>query len=282
MKIAILTSPNQWFVPFAKRYLKHKYNIVIHASDLPKDKGWAPMFWQILEDKNTIPFTMFEASSGEEIFYKKRESKDSKLDIDKTIKEQFNLLRIVNNENYPAFFELDGYRYVLKIELDKMGGVSLLDFVDLTLKEKEMVLSWRNHKDIKRWMYNTKSIELNEHLRYIDTLELSKTKQYIVVKKDSEYVGVIDFTNIDFKNNSVDFGLYANPNKKIAGIGRVLEEACIKYAFDILGLEKLKLEVFSENTRAMNLYKKFDFKEIGKKIFNNKNVICMELKNNYN
>lgn len=30
---------------------KHKHNIVIHASDLPQGKGWAPMFWQILEGK---------------------------------------------------------------------------------------------------------------------------------------------------------------------------------------------------------------------------------------
>ena len=206
MKIAILTSPNQWFIKYAKElqnqlqdskllfeykdiddsfdivfilsyhkiiediYLKKsKHNIVIHASDLPKGKGWAPMFWQILEGKNSIPFTMFEASlgvddgdiymkkelqlsgyelndelrekqanftikmcleflqnyekyktpypqKGDESFYKKRDSKDSKLDIDKTIKEQFNLFRIVNNEDYPAFFEIDGYRYSLKID----------------------------------------------------------------------------------------------------------------------------------------------------------------------
>lgn len=206
MKIAILTSPNQWFVPFAEqlnkkindsrlffdhididedidilfilsyhkiieeKYLKNNmHNIVIHASNLPKGKGWAPMFWQILEGKNNIPFTMFEASSGvddgdfyikssltlngyelneelrmkqalhiidmclefinnysnykipipqngEETFYAKRDAKDSLLDINKTIKEQFNLLRIVDNKNYPAFFEINGHRYILKIE----------------------------------------------------------------------------------------------------------------------------------------------------------------------
>ncbi len=60
----------------------------------------------------------------EESFYPKRTPKDSELDINKTIKEQFNLLRIVNNDEYPAYFEIDGHRYILKIELDKMrrGG----------------------------------------------------------------------------------------------------------------------------------------------------------------
>ena len=54
--------------------------------------------------------------SGSDTFYAKRNPKDSMIDIDKSIKEQFNLLRIVNNEEYPAFFEIDGNKYLLKIE----------------------------------------------------------------------------------------------------------------------------------------------------------------------
>jgi methionyl-tRNA formyltransferase len=206
MKVAILTTENQWFIPYAeelakiikgsklflnhkdikesfdivfilsyhkiieKEFLKyHKHNIVIHASALPKGKGWAPMFWQILEGKNKIPFSMFEASigvddgdiymqknllltgyelnyelrdkqakftmdmclefikdyeiykiptkqSGEESFYAKRGAVDSELDILKSIDEQFNLLRIVDNDFYPAFFYKNGEKYILKIE----------------------------------------------------------------------------------------------------------------------------------------------------------------------
>jgi methionyl-tRNA formyltransferase len=206
MNIAILTSAGQWFESYAsqlseklngapiytnhkdikqardivfilsyhriieKKFLiKNKHNIVVHESELPKGKGWAPLFWQVLEGKKEIPFTMFEASDGvdngdiyfqenlfltgyelnlelrqkqaeliikmclvfvnnypcylpatgqegKESFYRKRLPADSKLDINKTIKEQFNLLRTVNNEEYPAFFEIDGYSYKLRIE----------------------------------------------------------------------------------------------------------------------------------------------------------------------
>ena len=54
--------------------------------------------------------------SGNETFYKKRRKKDSELDINKTIKEQFNLLRIVNNDEYPAFFIINECKYILQIE----------------------------------------------------------------------------------------------------------------------------------------------------------------------
>jgi methionyl-tRNA formyltransferase len=40
--------------------------------------------------------------SGEESFYEKRTFKDSEIDITKNIEDQFNLLRIVDNEDYPA------------------------------------------------------------------------------------------------------------------------------------------------------------------------------------
>nr|WP_315055745.1 formyltransferase family protein [uncultured Lysinibacillus sp.] len=52
---------------------------------------------------------------GEESFYTRRTPKDSELNIHKTIEEQFNLLRVADNENYPAFFIYKGEKYKVKI-----------------------------------------------------------------------------------------------------------------------------------------------------------------------
>jgi UDP-4-amino-4,6-dideoxy-N-acetyl-beta-L-altrosamine N-acetyltransferase len=158
-------------------------------------------------------------------------------------------------------------------------NIVLVNFIDLTLEEKKMILSWRNHPSIKQWMYNSNDILLENHLNFIETLKNCTDKLYFLVKREDDYIGVIDFTNINFQIGECDFGLYTNPFEKVAGVGRMLEESCIKYAFDILGLKKLKLEVFCENERAINLYKKYNFQEVGKKEINNKEVICMELKN---
>jgi methionyl-tRNA formyltransferase len=40
---------------------RSRSNIVVHASELPKGKGMSPLTWQILEGKNRIPITLFEA-----------------------------------------------------------------------------------------------------------------------------------------------------------------------------------------------------------------------------
>ncbi len=56
-----------------------------------------------------------ERQTGKGSFYRKRTQADSELDVGKTIKEQFNLLRVADNEKYPAFFNYIGHRYVIKI-----------------------------------------------------------------------------------------------------------------------------------------------------------------------
>lgn len=44
-----------------KDLLLHKSNIVIHASNLPKNRGWSPWIWQVERGENIIPITLFEA-----------------------------------------------------------------------------------------------------------------------------------------------------------------------------------------------------------------------------
>jgi len=57
--IAIFLSCNR-IVP--KKILSlNKHNLILHESAVPEGKGWSPLTWQILEGKNKIPISLFEA-----------------------------------------------------------------------------------------------------------------------------------------------------------------------------------------------------------------------------
>ena len=56
---------------------------------------------------------------GQDTFYKRRTPKDSELDVYKNIYDQFDILRISDNERYPAYFLLNGVKYLLKITKEK-------------------------------------------------------------------------------------------------------------------------------------------------------------------
>ena len=165
--ILLLLSCEQKLINFSL----NKRNLVIHASDLPKGKGWSPLTWQILFGASSFPVVILEADdkidngviydkemvllsgtelihelrkklfeaikkltlnfvekypnnlgkvqTGEVSYYKKRTQNDSQLDINKSLKSQFDLLRVVDNERYPAFINYKGRKYILKIYQDE-------------------------------------------------------------------------------------------------------------------------------------------------------------------
>ena len=59
-----------------------------------------------------------KSQEGEPTFYKRRTPVDSELDANRSISEQFNLLRVADNERYPIFFMQNGKKYILKIYRD--------------------------------------------------------------------------------------------------------------------------------------------------------------------
>lgn len=55
-------------------------------------------------------------------YYRKRTPEDSRIDPDRTIAEQFDLLRVTDPARFPAFFDLRGHRYRITIEKLKSDG----------------------------------------------------------------------------------------------------------------------------------------------------------------
>ena len=149
----------------------NKLVLIAHCSQLPKDKGFAPVQYQILRNKRKIyislikavkkvdagpiaiqdkfyldgtelseeirtkqglsflkiikkflikfPKINFKQQIGKSNFNKRRYPRNSKLNINKTIKKQFNHLRINDNENCPSFFEYKSIKYLIKIYKEK-------------------------------------------------------------------------------------------------------------------------------------------------------------------
>jgi methionyl-tRNA formyltransferase len=56
-----------------------------------------------------------QPQTGKPTYYPRRTSNDARLNVDKTLRQQFNLLRICDNEVYPAFFSMKGTTYTLRI-----------------------------------------------------------------------------------------------------------------------------------------------------------------------
>ena len=168
VKNQYLVFPLAYTKILSDNFLKNnKLTLIVHASKLPKDKGFAPVQNQILRNKKKIYISLIKADkkvdsgnifltdyfilkghelineirymqalacfniikkflkkfpnvknksqSGKSNFNKKRKPCDSLLNIDKSIKSQFNLLRICDNELWPAYFIYQNKKYIIKI-----------------------------------------------------------------------------------------------------------------------------------------------------------------------
>jgi len=147
---------------------RNRYNLVVHESDLPRGRGFAPLTWAILEGAARVTVCLLEAAdeadagdvylrrdlvfggtelnvdirrmqgditrdlclafldaatppvgvpqTGTPSWYARRRPADSRLDPHATLADQFNLLRVADNERYPAFVVMHGRRYAIKTE----------------------------------------------------------------------------------------------------------------------------------------------------------------------
>jgi len=157
-----------------------------------------------------------------------------------------------------------------------MNIIKLINFTKLSVLEKKIILKWRNNNNIKRYMYNTNIIQLKNHLKFITRLKKSKDNLYYLLKYNNQYLGVIYFTQINKYKKETTFGLYSN--MQVKGNGTIILKTIINYAFNTLNISSLQAEVFKNNTSALYLYKKFNFKRQFNKFKKNNYIINMELK----
>ncbi len=158
-----------------------------------------------------------------------------------------------------------------------MTNIELKNFIELSDKDRLMVLDWRNTISVRKMMYHSDIISKKEHFYFLNSLENCDDKLYFLVIENNSNIGAIYFIDIDRKNKVAEFGLYANPALK--GKGKVLMEPICKYGFDKLNLRKIIAEVFTANQKAIDLYRDFNFNKVSEKVVYGNNVFIMELKN---
>ena len=147
----------------------YRHCVVLHASDLPRGRGWSPHVWAILGGATTITVSAINAEdrvdSGdiwakktfdvaadelydeinqslfeteialmdqvvvmvenghsplpqpdeEGTYFLRRKPRDSELDPELSLAEQFDKIRISDPDRYPAFFELHGAMYEIRL-----------------------------------------------------------------------------------------------------------------------------------------------------------------------
>jgi UDP-4-amino-4,6-dideoxy-N-acetyl-beta-L-altrosamine N-acetyltransferase len=131
----------------------------------------------------------------------------------------------------------------------------------ITDADLRMVLDWRNHPEVRRYMYSQHEISFDEHQRWFDQMDGDCSRRCFIFETEGSPCGVVNFNNI--RNSSVaDWGFYLAPNSQ-KGMGILLGTTALNYCFSSLSLTKVCGQAIAYNERSIKLHRSLGFHEEG-------------------
>lgn len=142
-------------------------------------------------------------------------------------------------------------------EMDRMAGnLRVMAAADL-----EQVLAWRNHPEIRRYMYTTHEIGLSEHRAWFERASQDARKHLLVFESHGDAVGFVNLTELG-AHGIADWGFYVAPDAA-KGTGLKLGQAALTHAFQTLGLHKVCGQALDFNERSINFHGRLGFVQEG-------------------
>lgn len=126
----------------------------------------------------------------------------------------------------------------------------------------EQVLQWRNHIEVRRYMYTTHEISLTEHRSWFESASINPAVELKIYEQGGEPQGFLNITRTRCPEVA-DWGFYLAPNAP-KGSGRELGQLGLHHAFEKLGLHKICGQALGFNHRSIVFHQRLGFIEEGR------------------
>jgi len=124
-----------------------------------------------------------------------------------------------------------------------------------------MVLAWRNHPEVRRFMFTQHEISLAEHSQWFMRAMQDSTRRLLVVQELGSPIGYVQFSNVA-PGGVAEWGFYARPDAA-KGTGRKLGTIAVDHAFNELKLHKVCGQAIDTNQASIRFHERLGFKREG-------------------
>jgi len=147
-----------------------------------------------------------------------------------------------------------------KYRIYTQGAYSFQNFVTLDDSVLIDILSWRNHDDIRKWMYNPQKIAKDDHFAFVQGLHKREDVYYWLISQNNTPVGVANITHVSYEMQDAEIGYYLRPDRSILALN-VLYDLCDFY-FHSIDLQTLQACTMVDNHAALliNIFLGFHYK----------------------
>jgi UDP-4-amino-4,6-dideoxy-N-acetyl-beta-L-altrosamine N-acetyltransferase len=125
-----------------------------------------------------------------------------------------------------------------------------------------LVLTWRNHPEVRRYMFSTHEIAIEEHRRWFDQAKQESARHLLIYEREDVPLGFVNLHVVNPVAGFADWGFYVTPEAP-RGSGIFLGKAVARHVFGALGLYKLSGQVLKFNERSLRFHLRLGFKQEG-------------------
>ena len=123
----------------------------------------------------------------------------------------------------------------------------------------ERVLAWRNHPEIRRYMFSQHKITWDEHLRWFLNKKDDPKTHLLIFELGQNPEGFVSFCEKKIAGTA-EWGFYISPDapKKI---GHLLGVTALRYAFKIIGAHKVCGQALAYNEKSIKFHISLGFQQ---------------------
>lgn len=132
----------------------------------------------------------------------------------------------------------------------------------LKKKDAPLMLEWMQDKEINScFRFNAQSMTIEKVYSFIEKAQdISMDMHLAIINEEDEYLGTISLKEIDLINHIAEYAISMRKCAIGNGIARIATEKLLDKAFNEIRLNKVYLNVLSDNIRAIKFYEKLGFR----------------------
>ena len=143
----------------------------------------------------------------------------------------------------------------------QLDTISFINYIELKDEQLHQILNWRNHPDIRKWMYNAEPISMKDHIEFCSKLSQSTNKGYWLVQIDNQNIGTVNINPFDSTKNEAEWGFFLNPEFFKSDYSLTLFFYTVKLFLEEFNLNALSGFVKKTNASAIALNEFFGMLE---------------------
>lgn len=131
-------------------------------------------------------------------------------------------------------------------------------------KDLEIIRTWRNQEEVRKWFINDKEITMEGQQKWFkDSLDKGDEINFVIEESLGLDIpiGMISLYHIDMKKREAELGrIFICVQEALGkGYGAIATKMLCHFAFETYKLYAIRLQVFKDNDRAISSYLKVGF-----------------------